>query len=131
MCWIFPAGEKAKETRTGLPSKLEQSSTTPSAGRRDFLQAEGRRHEGFEPWPPIGLQGDAAVDQGRALAGAFEAGVVGIQINQTGEIALAAGVQPVYDNGYLVKSLSMSARVHMVPVNQGLGDSARGIEVAW
>jgi hypothetical protein len=23
VCWIFPAGEKVKEMRTGLPSKLE------------------------------------------------------------------------------------------------------------
>ena len=74
-------------------------------GGRDFLKPERARRESGKPRLPVSLQRRPAVEERRAVAGAFEAGVLGMEIEQRNKIALPARIQPIHDDGYLVKIL--------------------------
>src|SRR3954470_9804670 len=75
-----------------------------AVGRRmDFLQPKTGRRKSAEPRLPIGFELAPAAIVLRAVARAFDLGVVRIEVEERREVALPAGIHPVDDNSHLVE----------------------------
>src|SRR3954468_12274314 len=75
-----------------------------TVGRRmDFLQPEPGRRESAEPRLPIGFELAPAAIVLRAVARAFDLGIVRIEVEKRREVAPPAGIHPVDDNSHLVE----------------------------
>src|SRR5207237_1496538 len=95
----FPVRCEGKDDADRLALVAQIIEHDAFAGRGDFLQAKGIRQESLEPRTPIGFQRRPALIDLHAIASAFQARVVRVQIHQRRKIALPARVQPVDDNG--------------------------------
>src|SRR3954447_5569847 len=71
--------------------------------RMDFLQPETGRRESAEPRLPIGFELAPAAIALRAVARAFDLGVVRIEVEERCEVTLPAGIHPIDDNSHLVE----------------------------
>ena len=75
-------------------------------GRDDFLQPESGGCDRIEARPPIGFEFGAAFTDLGLAAPAFERGVVGIEVEQCRQVAIAARVQPVDHQCDLIEIVS-------------------------
>ena len=75
----------------------------PVRRRFDFFQPERVWSETVEPRSPIGCQGRPTRVHRGAIASALQAGFRRVEIPQRVKIAPPACVQPIYNNGNLVK----------------------------
>jgi len=98
-----------------------------AVGRRhNFLQPERPGREGIESGLPIGLQRRAAAVDRAFIAFAGEACVQCVQIEQRFEIALAASIEPVDGDGYLIKVFRHVRHIHLVyPARVEFGNEVR------
>src|SRR3954468_23479465 len=75
-----------------------------TVGRRmDFPHPEPGRRESAEPRLPIGFELAPAAIVLRAVARAFDLGIVRIEVEKRREVAPPAGIHPVDDNSHLVE----------------------------
>src|SRR5262249_38938588 len=84
-----------------------------------FLQAKAGGAEWAEPRSRIGSELAGGAIEMRAVALAFEAGILGIEIDQRSKVALPAGVQPIDDNTHLIKITH--AKILTAAQNSGRG----------
>src|SRR3981189_2375783 len=98
---IFLSSVSTEEQQGGLPDVPAIGITSQRRGRGHNPLSSGwsRGTNGHTP-RSTGRGGEA-----RSVAGAFEAGVLGMEIEQRNKIALPARIQPIHDDGYLVKIL--------------------------
>ena len=75
-------------------------------GRDDFLQPESGGCDRIEARPPVGFELGAALTDLGLAAPAFERGVVGIEVEQCRQVAIAARVQPVDHQCDLIEIVS-------------------------
>ena len=71
--------------------------------RIDLLEAKSRRRERAELRSPIGLELVAAAIETRAIAGAFQFGIVGREVEERDEVALPTGIHPIHDYSHLIE----------------------------
>lgn len=110
----LPVRREGKDDADGLAFVTEIVELHPTGAWSDLLERKGIGRNGIEPGPPIFLQLVVAPTEFLLVAFTLKACVLRIQIEKRLEIVVAAGVEPVDDDGHLIEVLPQVRHVHLV-----------------
>lgn len=103
----FPVIGEGKEDADGFAFVTYVVELDPAGARSDLLKRKGIGRNGIELGPPIFLQLAPAPAEVPLVAFTPKACILRIQIEKRLDIAVAAGVEPVDDDGHLIEVLPL------------------------